>query len=93
MSNEDAPVEELRNIGPKTADLLHQIEILTKKNLADTGPVLVYKILQHRFPGVTLNALYALYGAVHDLHWNAIPIEIKNQLREAADEDLDIDIR
>ena len=50
MSNEDAPVEELKNIGPKTADLLHQIGILTQKNLADTGPVLVYKILQHRFP-------------------------------------------
>ena len=93
MSTEDAPVEELKNIGPKTADLLHQIEIRTKKNLADTGPLLVYKILQHRFPGITLNALYALYGAVHDLHWNGIPAAVKQQLKEAAEEDLDIDIR
>ncbi|MBX2821355.1 MAG: TfoX/Sxy family protein [Rhodothermaceae bacterium] len=93
MSNEDASVEELKNIGPKTADLLHQIEISTKKNLVEAGPVLVYKILQHRFPGITLNALYALYGAAHDLHWTAIPVEVKKQLKEAAQEDLDIDIR
>lgn len=92
MSTEDTPVKDLLNIGPKTARLLEEIEIYTKKNLRDIGPEMAFKILQHRNKGVTTVALYALYGALHDIHWNELPPDIKSRLQKEAVRKLDIDI-
>ena len=93
MSKPETLVKDLINIGPKTARLLQEIGISTKKELMDMGPVMAYKILQHRFRGVNVIALYALYGAVHDIHWNSISPQIKKQLRNQAKDMLDVDLK
>lgn len=90
MSTQHIPVQKLKNIGPKTAAMLEEAGIYTKKNLIELGPVLTYKILQHRFQRINLIALYALYGAVHDIHWNSIPPEAKAKLQEASREEIDV---
>ena len=88
----DILVEDLKNIGPKTAAWLQEIGIYTKRNLVDIGPVMAFKILQHRFNGINTLALYALYGAIHDVHWNSIPPETKDKLRKEANSKLDVDV-
>ncbi len=86
----DTPIEDVKNIGPKSAEMLRSIEIDTYAALEQAGPVLVYKILQHRFKGINLLMLYALYGAVHNRHWNSLSPQEKETLKAAADEPVQI---
>ena len=84
MSSQDSHVKDLLNIGPKTASLLEEIDVYTEKDLKDLGPILTYKILKHRNKEINIIALYALYGALHHVHWNEIPSYIKEQLKADA---------
>ncbi|MEM8484645.1 MAG: TfoX/Sxy family DNA transformation protein [Bacteroidota bacterium] len=86
----DTPIEVLKNLGPKSAEMLRSIDIDTFAALEKAGPVLVYKILQHRFKGVNLLMLYALYGAVHNKHWNSLSPAEKETLKAAASGPLQI---
>ena len=86
---EEIPVALLRNIGPKTARLLEESGIPTKRELLETGPILAYKILKHRYSGTSIVLLYALYGALNDCHWNELPPQIKEHLRQEAQTPLD----
>ena len=78
-------MEKLKNIGPTSAAWLAEIGITSRAALADIGPVMVYKMIQHRHPGVNILLLYALQGAVMDVHWNALSPEMKAHLRHEAD--------
>lgn len=81
----------LKNLGPESVRLLHSIEVYTRDDLEQMGSLLTYKILKHRFPkSVNLIMLYALEGALRNLHWNGLPPELKAQLKLDAAGDLDI---
>ena len=42
------------------------------------GAVMAYKVLQHQRPQkVNIMLLYALQGALLDMHWNALPPALK----------------
>jgi len=76
----------LKNIGPKTADWLVAIGIQSGAEIEALGAVVVYRRLQDRYP-VTLNALWALQGAIMDLPFNQLPEVIKaDLLRQLAEE-------
>ena len=90
MPAPDTPVEELINIGPKSALWLREIGIESYADLEKAGPVLTYKILQHRFKGINILMLYALYATTLDRHWNALTPDEKEMLKKAAREPLDI---
>ena len=77
----------MKNLGPKSTEWLQDIGVHTVKDIEELGVVMTYKILKHRFPGVNRVMLYALYGALHDIHWNSITPEVKEELNRAADED------
>jgi TfoX-like protein len=78
------PVDELlaiKNIGPKTISWLHEVGIHTQADLEDLGAVEAYKQLKAAFPDkVSLNALYGLQGAILNIHWNALPPDMKADL-------------
>ena len=84
-------MEKLKNIGPTSAAWLAEIGITSRAALADIGPVMVYKMIQHRHPGVNVLLLYALQGAVMDVHWNALTPEMKAQLRREAEGRLSVE--
>ena len=86
----DIPIEKLKNIGPKSAKWLREAGFETLADLEKAGPVLTYKILQHRVKGINLLMLYAIYGALHDKHWNSLSPEEKETLKSAAEEPMDI---
>ncbi|MEE8270244.1 MAG: TfoX/Sxy family DNA transformation protein [Alphaproteobacteria bacterium] len=85
MSERNRPLTALKNIGPVVARRLRGIGIADEVALRSVGPVAAYRRLKFRHPReITLVALYALYGALTDIHWNALPMEVAEALRRAA---------
>jgi DNA transformation protein len=80
-------LRDLKNIGPRTESWLHAIEVHSLDDLERLGAVEVYRRLREHFPNrVSLNALYALQGAILNLHWNALPPDMKAELRQQAED-------
>ncbi len=78
----------LRNIGKRSAGWLQAVGIRTEQELSEAGPVEAYRRAKSAFPDqVTLNLLYALQGALLDIHWSELPPGMKTQLRREAEEE------
>ena len=74
-------IENLRNIGPKTAKWLGEINIHTIDELEAAGALNVYRRLKAHLPHkVSLNALWGIQAALLDLPWRELPPEIKQTL-------------
>ena len=83
----DFAIEQLMNIGPRTAKRLEAVGIPTAEDLECIGAVEAYRRLMWCFPERTTRiALYALEGALLDIHWNRLPSERKVDLDALADE-------
>ena len=78
MTNSE--LESLLNLGPKSTSWLADIGIHTRRDLVEMGIVPAYCLLKAQEYPVSLNLLYALYGALHDMPWNKVPPEVKKQL-------------
>jgi DNA transformation protein len=75
-------LNQLKNFGPKSRAWLEAIGITTLEQIEQEGVVEVYRRLKMHFPqNVSLNLLYALQAAVLNIHWNALPPELKAELR------------
>ncbi len=74
-------VEDLKNIGPQSAAWLHAAGIHTREDLEAIGPVFAYKVLKFQRPReVTRMLLYALQGAVDDVHVGELSPDVKSRL-------------
>lgn len=82
----DVPISQLKNLGPRSASWLADLDIHTHSDLASVGADMAYRMVQHRHPGEA-NALllYALHGALADRHWNSFSPEERAALRADAD--------
>ena len=71
----------LRNIGPKSSRWLEAVGVRNLEDLEQLGVVETF--LRVRDAGFTtsLNLLWALQGAVMDIHWSELPPELKEELR------------
>lgn len=71
------PIDQLRNLGPKMAQLLADVGIENEDDLRRIGPADAYARL--RFASdwtVSLNALYAMHGALVGCDWRDLsPID------------------
>ena len=74
-------VIELKGLGAKTATWLVGVGIPTRQDLERVGPVDAYLAIQEAGHKVSLNLLWALQGALMDIHWNEVPTSIKDRLR------------
>ncbi len=84
MANSE--LETLLNLGPKSASWLAEIGVRTRQDLVARGIVPAYCLLKAQGYPVSLNLLYALYGALHDIPWNKLPPEVKKQLLAEAED-------
>jgi DNA transformation protein len=87
----DRPLTSLPGIGAKTAAWLSDAGISSESELRALGAAAAYCRLKRRNPrAISLNALWALHGALNGVPWNAIPPEEKRRLldevRQAPDE-------
>ncbi len=79
------PLGKLRNIGAVTARKLRDAGIDDEQALRQVGAVDAYRRLKHMNPrGTSLVCLYALHGALTDVHWNALPRDLKQKLKSEA---------
>ncbi|MBI5667485.1 MAG: TfoX/Sxy family protein [Chloroflexi bacterium] len=88
MRNESGKrLSELRNIGPKSAEWLREVGIVTLDDLEELGAVEAYQRVKHRFPErVSLNMLYGLQAALLNIHWTELPPDMKADLKAQAEE-------
>lgn len=76
------PVHRLKNIGPQMTQWLARIGIHGEDDIAALGVIEVYRRLKAANPDrASLNALWALQGALLGLHWNDLPPGMKDALK------------
>ncbi len=83
---DSTPLLGLRNIGPTIAARLEAVNIRTVGDLKAIGPAQAYRRVRENNPGVTIPVcyyLYALQGALDDVHWAALSAEMKQKLLSA----------
>lgn len=78
---------ELRNLGVATVNILQAIGITTREQLQEVGPVEAYRRIRARDIQVSRVMLYALQGALMDVHWNQLDPALKRRLVSAAEQD------
>ena len=83
----DTPVENLRNLGPRSAAWLHEIGVHTPADLRRLGPALAYQLIRQRQPSANLNLLWALAAALTDRDWRELSADEKDRLRTAVAEE------
>lgn len=74
-----------RNIGSTIRLKLNEVGIFSLADLAETTAVGAYKRICQNNPGKTFPVCYYLYslqGALLDLHWDDLPVEMKAELRK-----------
>jgi DNA transformation protein len=71
----------MKGLGPKSAQQLIEAGIDSPEALKKLGPVAAYLQLQafHK-KRISLNFLYALVGAVEDVHWQTVAAKDKSRL-------------
>ena len=81
----DTPIEKLKNLGPKSARMLHAAKIHTLADLAACGAINAYIKVRESGQNASLNLLYALVGALENKHWQDVKRQQKHELILALD--------
>jgi hypothetical protein len=72
MPRDAARLQDLPNLGPKTAAWLRAVGVASLEDLRRRGAVPVYVALKRSVPRTSLNALYALAGAIEGRDWRGV---------------------
>ncbi|GAA5166675.1 TfoX/Sxy family DNA transformation protein [Viridibacterium curvum] len=70
----------LPGLGPKSRDMLARIGIHTAAQLQAADPYLVYARLHASEPGISLNLLYGLIGAIENRPWQDVAREQRTEI-------------
>ncbi len=76
---------ELKNLGKTSVRWLHAVGIHTRDQLVVRGPVDVYQTVKARGFKANRVLLYALQGALMDVHWNDLDPTLKTELLNEAE--------
>ncbi len=80
-----AALASMRNIGQELCRKLTQVGIDSPEKLLALGAKEAFIRMKEAYPGVCLVHLYALEGAVEDVDYNALPQEVKVDLKAFSD--------
>ena len=75
-------LQHLRNLGKTSAQWLHAVGIHSISDLRRLGAVDAYRAVKARGFRASKVLLYAIEGALLDVHWNDIPPERKDFLNK-----------
>ena len=81
----DSDLAALKNLGNTSVNWLRTVGIHTRDELHRIGPVAAYNRIRERGIRVSRVLLYALQGALMDIHWNELDEDLKRRLVEEAD--------
>lgn len=71
----------LRNLGPVSERMLNAVGVHTAAELRDLGAVNAYRLLALRGHRPSLNLVWAIEGALTDVHWMDLSAETKARLK------------
>jgi DNA transformation protein and related proteins len=86
MTTNHSELLQLKNLGMASVNILHAVGINTYADLQRVGAVEAYLRIKARDINVSKVMLYALEGALLNVHWNDLPPEIKTQLVAEAEQ-------
>ena len=73
----------MMNLGRKSAERLAAANISDPETLQEIGAAAAYHRVKIKFPKDTsLNLLWAIQGALMEMHWHDLPDEVKQHLRD-----------
>ena len=78
-------LQNLRNLGKTSAQWLHAVGIHSASDLKRLGAVDAYRAVKARGFRASKVLLYAIEGALLDVHWNDIPVDRKEALNKQVD--------
>ncbi len=78
-------LHELKNLGNTSIHWLRTIGVHSVDDLKHKGVVAAYNEIKQRGIRVSKVLLYALYGAMHDMHWNELDPDTKARLVQEAE--------
>lgn len=84
-TQKDQDLLTLRNLGMASVNILHAVGINSYGDLANIGAVEAYCRIKARGIHVSKVMLYALHGALLDVHWNDLSPALKAQLVSEAE--------
>lgn len=73
----------MRGLGPKSVEWLREVGVETPAQLEQLGSIGAYLRVRKSRHEVSLNLLYALEGALLDVHWAKLPADLKRRLQAA----------
>ena len=62
----NVPIDQVRNLGPRSAGWLREISVLTRADLEEIGPALAYRLIKQKHPEATLNLLWSMAAGLAD---------------------------
>lgn len=75
-------LQDLRNLGKTSAQWLHAVGIHSAADLRRLGAVDAYRAVKTRGFRASRVLLYAIEGALLNVHWNDLPLERKEALNK-----------
>jgi DNA transformation protein len=74
MKNSDKKMKlrDLKGFGPKSEDILAQVDINSVEDFMKIDPFQLYARLKSKVKGTGLNSIYAIIGAREGLHWQEV---------------------
>ncbi|MFJ4347231.1 TfoX/Sxy family protein [Pseudomonas sp. NPDC089401] len=78
-------LQHLKNLGKTSAQWLHAAGIHSASDLRRLGAVGAYQAVKTRGFRASKVLLYAIEGALLDMHWNDLPAERKEALNQQLD--------
>lgn len=85
MSTSNQELLQLKNLGMASVNILHAIGINTYADLQRVGAVDAYRRIKARDINVSKVMLYALQGALLNVHWNDLAPDMKARLVQEAE--------
>ena len=79
-------LQHLKNLGKTSAQWLHAVGIHSASDLRRRGAVEAYRAVKARGFRASKVLLYAIEGALLDVHWNDIPPQTKAFLNEQVED-------
>jgi DNA transformation protein len=85
MTSNNSDLLGLKNLGMASVNILHAVGVNSYEDLSEVGAVETYCRIKSRGIHVSKVMLYALQGALMDVHWNDLSPSLKEQLVAEAD--------
>ena len=86
MQHSHQELMNLKNLGAASVNILHAIGVNSYEDLKALGPVDTYIRIRARNINVSKVMLYALQGALMDVHWNDLDPDLKRKLVSDAEQ-------